>query len=101
MTITSIPVKSPQELALILSALQREKRLLEWEIQQTQERLDEFEKQNNMTSLDFYKKYEAGELGDDDSIMKWAGEYQLYLRFQNKLSRLKELISECQRATPS
>ncbi len=34
---------------------------------------------------------------DDDSIMMWAGEYQFFLRFTEKLSRLEGLIAECQR----
>lgn len=102
MTTVNLPVKSPQEVSLLLSALKREQKLIQWEVQKTQSRLEEFEKTYNMSSEVFSKKkYEAGELGDDEPIMSWAGEYQLFLRYQTKLSHLEELIAECQRHTPA
>lgn len=97
MTISNLPVKDPQDLAMILSALQREKKLLEWEIKKTQDKLEKSEKKYNLSSKIFYEKYQAGEMGDDESIMVWAGEYQFFLRFTEKLSRLVGLITECQR----
>jgi hypothetical protein len=97
MTIVNLPVKSPQEASLLLSALKREQKLIQWKIQKTQSRLEEFEKKHNMSSGVFFKKYEKGELGDDEPILTWAGEYQLFLRYQTKLSHLEELIAECQR----
>jgi hypothetical protein len=94
-----LPVKSPQEVSLLLSALKREQKLIQWEFQKTQSRLEEFEKKYSMNSEIFFKKYETGELGDEEPIMTWAGEYQLFLRYQTKLSHLEELIAECQRHT--
>ena len=52
-----------------------------------------------MKSNEFYEKYTNGELGDEEEVMTWAGEYQFILRFKTKLSRLEELISECQKLT--
>lgn len=99
MTIVNLPVKSPQEVSLLLSALERERKIIQWELQKTQSRLEEFEKNYSMSSEVFFKKYEAGELGDDQPMMTWAGEYQFFLRYQTKLSHLEELIAECQRHT--
>jgi hypothetical protein len=28
---------------------------------------------------EFYRRFESGELGDDDDLMMWAGLYHLYL----------------------
>ena len=97
MTILSLPVKDPQDLSMILSALQREKKLLEWEIRKTKDILEKSEKKCNLSSKVFYEKYQMGEMGDDESIMVWAGEFQFFLRFTEKLSRLEELIAECQK----
>ena len=97
MTTVNLPVKSPQGVSLLLSALKREQNLMQWELQKTKSRLEEFERKYSMNSEAFFQKYQAGELGDDDSIMTWAGEYQFFLRYQTKLSHLEELIAECQR----
>lgn len=97
MTISNLPVKDPQDLSMILSALQREKKLLEWEIKKTQDKLEKSEKKYKLSSEIFYKQYQMGEMGDDEPIMVWAGEYQLFLRFTEKFSRLEGLIAECQR----
>ena len=97
MTIANLPLKSQQELSMIISALQRERKILEWEIEKTHDRLKQFESQMNLKSDIFYQKYQAGKLGDDEQIMGWAGEYKFFIRYKEKLSRLEELITECQR----
>ncbi len=97
MTITNLPLKSQQELSMIISALQREKKFLKWEIEKTHDRLKQFESQKNLKSDIFYQKYQAGEMGDGEEIMNWVGEYQFFIRFKVKLSRLEELITECQK----
>jgi len=35
--------------------------------------------QNGYSTIEFYRRYEKGELGDDDDLMMWAGLYHLYL----------------------
>ncbi len=97
MTIANLPLKSQQELSMIISALQREEKILKWEIEKTIDRLKDFESQKNLKSDIFYQKYQAGEMGDGEEIMSWAGEYKFFIRFKAKLSRLEELITECQK----
>jgi len=29
--------------------------------------------------IEFYRRFESGELGDEDDVMMWAGLYHLYL----------------------
>ena len=43
------------------------------------ERLREFERRYGYSTIEFYRRYHAGELGDDDDMMLWAGLYHLYL----------------------
>ena len=42
-------------------------------------RLREYERQYGYSTIEFYRRYENGELGDDDEVMMWAGLYHLYL----------------------
>jgi hypothetical protein len=43
------------------------------------ERLHEYEEKYGYSTIEFYRRYERGELGDDDDLMRWAGLYHLYL----------------------
>ncbi len=41
--------------------------------------LREYEQKHGVSTIEFFRKYEAGELGDDDDMMMWAGIYHPYL----------------------
>jgi hypothetical protein len=41
--------------------------------------LREYEQKYGYSTIEFFRQYEAGELGDDDDLMMWAGIYHLYL----------------------
>ncbi len=43
------------------------------------ERLRAFELKYGYSTIEFYRRFENGELGDDDDLMMWAGIYHLYL----------------------
>ncbi len=43
------------------------------------QRLREFERKYALSTIEFFSRYAAGELGDDDDLMMWAGIYHLYL----------------------
>ena len=43
------------------------------------ERLHTYEDKYGYSTIEFYRRYENGELGDDDDLMMWAGLYHLYL----------------------
>ena len=41
--------------------------------------LGEYEQKYNFSTIEFFRRFMAGELGDDDDFMMWAGVYHLYL----------------------
>ena len=43
------------------------------------ERLREYERKYGYSTIEFYRRYDSGELGDDDDLLMWAGLYHLYL----------------------
>ena len=43
------------------------------------ERLRTYEERFGYSTIEFYRRFENGELGDDDDLMMWAGLYYLYL----------------------
>ena len=43
------------------------------------ERLKKFEQRYGYSTIEFYRRFQNGELGDDDDMMLWAGLYHLYL----------------------
>lgn len=51
------------------------------------ERLREYERKYGYSTIEFYRRFQSGELGDDDDLMMWSGldhlaqakgEYQLW-----------------------
>ena len=53
--------------------------------------LEQFEIKHEMTTKSFYKKFENGKIGDEDDFIIWAGIYEMYLRDNQKLTKLKYL----------
>ncbi len=43
------------------------------------ERLRAYESRYGYSTIDFYRRFQNGELGDDDDLLMWAGIYHLYL----------------------
>ena len=43
------------------------------------DRLREYERRYGYSTIEFYRRFENGELGDDDDLLMWAGLYHLYL----------------------
>jgi hypothetical protein len=41
------------------------------------ERLHAYEQKYGYSTIEFYRRFEKGELGDDDDLMMWAGLYHL------------------------
>jgi hypothetical protein len=50
--------------------------------------LNKFEDKYNLSSDTFYKKFRAGELGDDEDYMLWAAIYEMFIENQNRLGEL-------------
>jgi hypothetical protein len=43
------------------------------------ERLREYEGKYGYSTIEFYRRFQSGDLGDDDDLMMWSGLYHLYL----------------------
>jgi hypothetical protein len=43
------------------------------------ERLSDYEQRYGYSTIEFHRRFEKGELGDDDDLLMWAGLYHLYL----------------------
>lgn len=43
------------------------------------EKLREYEHKYGYSTIEFYRRFQNGELGDDDDLMLWSGLYHLYL----------------------
>ena len=54
--------------------------------------LREFEKRYGMESATFYRRFEAGELGDAMDFFEWAGLYELYQDIVEKIRRLEPAL---------
>lgn len=53
--------------------------------------LERFETHYKMTSSRFYKKFEAGELGDSGDFFEWSGLYENMLLFRKRIDELETL----------
>lgn len=62
---------------LLLSALQRELKLLEQGIRRTLMRLATFEKQYNMSTDEFLPRFNKDDLGETLDFMDWYGETKM------------------------
>lgn len=61
-------------------------------LRQYERDLQEFELRFEMKSPLFYRRFEAGELGDSMDYFEWAGLYELHQEVQRKVERLATAI---------
>lgn len=47
--------------------------------QELSQRLSDLESKYGYSTIEFYRRYQNGELGDDEVWLTWAGLYHLYL----------------------
>lgn len=61
-------------------------------LQQYARDLQAFELRFEMKSPLFYRRFEAGELGDSMDFFEWAGLYELHQEVQSKVERLAAVV---------
>jgi len=84
--------KASEVLPLVRSAIEGEIARLELALKLAMERLIPFEQKYGVTSAHFISEMAAEDLeGGDDEYVRWAGEYKLMQRLQEKLRRLQEI----------
>jgi len=54
--------------------------------------LAQLELTHGLTSAEFYRLYQAGEMGDDVAFVAWAGRYRLYLQLKQTISDSLKLV---------
>lgn len=84
--------KSSAVLGLVRSAIESQVAKLELGLKMAQKRLTPFEQKYSVTSEYFISEMTAEDLeGGDDEYVRWAGEYKLMQRLQEKLRQLLEI----------
>lgn len=49
------------------------------EFDELTQRLQLYEKKYGYSTIEFYRRFQDGDVGDDDDLLMWAGLYHLYL----------------------
>lgn len=62
------------------------------ELLHLERQLAQLEQTHNLTSVEFYRRYQAGEMGDDVAFIAWAGRYRLYLQLKQTISNSLKLV---------
>lgn len=63
-------------------------------IDQINRELEKFETAYKMSSEQFYQKFEAGQLGDDEDFFEWSGLYENVLLYRKRIEDLGSLVNE-------
>jgi hypothetical protein len=64
----------------------------QYRLRQYSRDLEEFEQRFDMETSLFYRRFEAGELGDKMDFFEWAGLYELYQEVRRTVQRLERTI---------
>ena len=84
--------ESGEILRLVRAAIESEVAKLELALKMAVKRLAPFEEKYGVTSEYFLAAMTAEDLeGKDDEYVRWAGEYKLMQRLQDKLRKLQEI----------
>jgi hypothetical protein len=63
-------------------------------IEQISGELEKFETNYKMSSEQFYRDFEAGELGDDEDFFEWSSLYENVLLYKKRIEELGPLVNE-------
>lgn len=67
-----------------------ERTQMEREVASLEDHLHSFEEQYNLSSEEFYKRFRAGEMGDDADWFDWSAFYQMWLSTRQRLQTLDQ-----------
>lgn len=80
----------PHDAIVVLkTAIENEKKLLKSKIAVYSSRLKEYEKKHGMTTDKFLKKFETGELGDEEQWFEWFADADIRKELENKIKVLE------------
>lgn len=97
MTEVLFRTKAGKELALeaLSSAIKRELKIVKAELEGFEEEMQRFESKHGLSSNEFYKKFESGELGDDEDYFTWWAAVHAHESIKTRIETLQELSSQC------
>ena len=78
---------------IIKESLKRELALLEAKIGLVKREIEEFERKYSMNSDEFLKKFESGELGDEQDFFEWWGLLKGLKKLEENIKKIKALLS--------
>jgi hypothetical protein len=81
--------QSPLIDSTISKLLDTERERTEHESTTLRQRLAQYEQQYQMESSDFYRRFQAGDLGDDLDMVQWSAFYDMYQAVQQRLQILQ------------
>ena len=80
----------PAVATLVENSLAMQQKAVRAGLKRTRLRLKTFEKEFGQASQQFYRAYQAGEMGDDEAHIEWAGEWETHLELTQALALLRE-----------
>lgn len=96
MTITHKAVSEPRSAAEIVTTMREQNATYDplEKLLQLQRDLFRLEEKHNLSSDEFYRRYQAGQMGDDVEIIGWAGRYRLFLELRAMITDgLNQIVS--------
>jgi hypothetical protein len=77
---------------ILFEALEKEAQRLQYSLSLAKKRIKGFEKKYNVSSDKFFAEWSAEDLeGQDMEYVEWAGEYQLSMKLNERLSAIKSI----------
>jgi hypothetical protein len=70
---------SEQEAKRLLRSISEPRGTIEEGLDDLLDALKEFEKKFGMSTLEFYRKFLAGQMGDDMDVIEWAGLFEAFM----------------------
>lgn len=97
MTELLLRTKAKKGLALkaLSSAIERELKIMKAKLEGFEKEMQNFESKHRLSSKEFYKKFESGELGDDEDYFAWWSAIHAYESIQARMETLQELLNQC------
>jgi len=77
----------------VIESLKRELRICNVALSNIKEKLEKFEIKYTMSTEEFNKKFEKGQLGDDQDFFEWNAYNEYYNDWQNRKRALEEILS--------
>ena len=84
-------------LEVLCSAMEREIRMLQVKLAGFEREMRGFESRHALSSSEFYKKFEGGELGDDEEYFNWWAAVHACEGVKTRIETLRELLGQCKR----